>query len=79
MLMSDESLGSDWQRASWPIGPWRALTTTRTGGVSKGVYEGLNLAAHVGDARQAVARNRRLVSARVGKRRIQWLDQPGIA
>lgn len=75
MLMSGDNLGSDWQLASWPVGPWRALTTTRTGGVSKGVYQGLNLAAHVGDAREAVARNRRLLSARVGRPRIQWLDQ----
>ena len=45
--------------AKWPA-PSRvqALTTLRTGGVSKGGFSALNLAAHVGDAAPIVARNR---------------------
>ena len=35
-----------------------ALTTLRTGGVSKGVFNSLNLAAHVGDDRISVKENR---------------------
>jgi len=36
----------------------RAICTTRKGGVSRGVYSGMNLAAHVGDVPEHVARNR---------------------
>ncbi|MFC1666002.1 peptidoglycan editing factor PgeF, partial [Pseudomonadota bacterium] len=36
----------------------RALTTTRVGGVSKRPFDNLNLADHVGDQPEAVARNR---------------------
>ncbi len=39
----------------------RALTTTRTGGVSLPPYDSLNLGDHVGDAPDAVAENRRLL------------------
>ncbi len=39
----------------------RALTTTRTGGVSLPPYESLNLGDHVGDTPDAVAGNRRLL------------------
>lgn len=39
----------------------RALTTTRTGGVSLPPYESLNLGDHVGDTPDAVAENRRLL------------------
>ena len=53
----------------------RALCTTRTGGVSTGPYAALNLAAHVGDAPQRVAENRRRLLRRARCSRIQWLDQ----
>ena len=39
-----------------------AVCTLRTGGVSEGAYSSLNLASHVGDDRDAVLRNRRLIS-----------------
>lgn len=46
----------------WPAPPGiRALSTLRTGGVSQGVYDSLNLAAHVGDDPGHVAANRRLL------------------
>ena len=46
-------------RPQWPA-PSRvqACFTTRDGGVSEGVYAGLNLGNHVADAPQAVAQNR---------------------
>jgi len=40
-----------------PVGV-RALSTTRSGGVSKGAWAGLNLGDHVGDDPLAVAKNR---------------------
>lgn len=43
----------------WPApGAVRALCTTRVGGASKAPYDKFNLAAHVGDAPEAVAKNR---------------------
>jgi YfiH family protein len=48
--------------ATWPAPPnVRALTTTRTGGASRGPYDSLNLGDHVGDTDQAVVRNRELL------------------
>ncbi|MDP6080806.1 MAG: peptidoglycan editing factor PgeF [Arenicellales bacterium] len=45
--------------ANWPApSQVRALTTLRTGGVSSGVFSTFNLAAHVGDERDAVTNNR---------------------
>lgn len=48
--------------------PWGvdAIITARNGGVSRGPYESLNLAAHVGDDPVAVAENRRRVAAAMG-------------
>ena len=43
----------------WPLPPGvHAASTTRLGGVSVGVYAGLNLGDHVGDEPRAVAANR---------------------
>jgi YfiH family protein len=53
-----------------------ALTTTRSGGVSHGDWQGFNLAEHVGDDPAAVAANRReLLSALPTGTRIGWLQQ----
>jgi YfiH family protein len=49
---------------SWPAAPRvRAAFTLRSGGVSRGPCESLNIAAHVGDDVTAVAENRRRVRA----------------
>ncbi|WP_295389857.1 peptidoglycan editing factor PgeF [uncultured Thiodictyon sp.] len=46
-------------RPDWPAPPWvQACCTTRSGGVSTGVWAGLNLGDHVGDEPRHVARNR---------------------
>jgi polyphenol oxidase len=51
-------------RPEWPAPPAvRAACTLRSGGVSAGAYESLNLATHVGDDPQAVASNRAIVRA----------------
>ena len=50
----------EWIEAGWPAPPGIvAGTTCRKGGVSKGAYASLNLAAHVGDDVAAVTTNRR--------------------
>jgi len=43
----------------------RALTTTRSGGVSANPYDSLNLGLHVGDDSAAVMENRRRINQRV--------------
>ena len=50
----------EWVEPDWPApGNVRAVFTTRIGGTSAGVYESLNLAQHVGDDAEYVAKNRR--------------------
>ncbi|MFN2310041.1 MAG: peptidoglycan editing factor PgeF [Gammaproteobacteria bacterium] len=57
----------DWITPDWPAPSWvRAVTTTRRGGVSRGAYAAMNLAAHVGDAPQAVAANRAALRQALG-------------
>lgn len=57
----------DWLVPDWPAPPnVRALQTTRAGGVSSGLYASLNLGDHVGDAPEAVARNRALLARALG-------------
>jgi len=52
-------VSGDWIPADWPApGNIVAGTTTRVGGVSTGVFESLNLGAHVGDDAAAVVENR---------------------
>ncbi len=46
-----------------PVPGVRAVTTTRVGGVSSGVWAGLNLGTRVGDRPEAVADNRRRLAA----------------
>lgn len=51
----------EWLEADWPAPPGVvAGTTLRQGGCSSGPYESLNLAIHVDDEPQRVARNRQL-------------------
>lgn len=66
-----------WIEADWPApSTVRAITTLRGGGVSEGAYSSLNLAAHVGDAPDAVAVNRaRLRTALNLDAEPLWLDQ----
>lgn len=52
--MSDGWIPADWPAPDTVV----AGTTTRAGGVSTGVFESLNLGAHVGDDPAAVAGNR---------------------
>ncbi len=53
--------------AQWPAPRRvRALTTTRSGGVSAPPYDALNLACHVGDAAEAVGENRRRLGVHLG-------------
>ncbi len=50
----------DWIIPDWPAPSWiKAVSTTRVGGVSAGVYASLNLAEHVADDPLAVLENRR--------------------
>ncbi len=58
---------NDWIIPDWPV-PHnvRALSTTRTGGVSTGVYASFNLGAHVGDDSAAVVENRRRLRETLG-------------
>lgn len=56
-----------WIVPDWPAPPpVRALSTLRGGGVSRGVYAGLNLGDHVGDDAQAVADNRAALARAAG-------------
>ena len=49
----------NWIEPDWPApGNVRALSTTRDGGLSEGVFAGLNLGAHVGDEPARVEANR---------------------
>ncbi len=63
----------------WPVPPpprLRAVVTTRVGGFSQGPYASFNLAQHVGDDPEAVARNRARLYARLAlPREPLWLDQ----
>lgn len=52
----------------------KALQTTRLGGVSAAPYDSLNLGDHVGDAPEAVARNRQLLSPLMPSEPV-WLNQ----
>lgn len=67
----------NWIEPDWPA-PLRvrAISTSRTGGVSIGAFAGLNLAAHVGDDPDCVDRNRALLRERFGlPAEPRWLSQ----
>ena len=60
-------MSTDWLRPDWPApDSIVAGTTVRSGGVSEGAFESLNLGDHVGDDPQCVAENRRRFVAESG-------------
>jgi YfiH family protein len=61
----------------WPLSDRvQACVSTRLGGFSQGVFQGLNLGDHVGDDPQAVAQNRRILAEQLElERPAQWLQQ----
>src|SRR6267142_3383525 len=70
-------LQPEWLAADWPApATVRALSTLRTGGLSKPPYASLNLGSHVGDDATAVAGNRRALrdAARLPAEPV-WLEQ----
>ena len=69
--------GPQWITPDWPApAKVRALTSLRTGGVSQGDFESLNLALHVGDDPAAVLENRRLLLSAAGiPNEPMWLNQ----
>ena len=66
-----------WLKADWPAPPGIvAGTSLRSGGVSVGSYELLNLGAHVGDSAGSVAENRRrFLAACEAPEEPVWLSQ----
>jgi hypothetical protein len=67
----------EWLEPDWPVpSRVRVLSTLRSGGVSRGPYESLNLAAHVADRVDAVTENRRRLSEAAGlPDEPLWLEQ----
>lgn len=66
---------TDFIAPDWPAPPGvRALSTTRTGGVSAPPWHGFNLGDHVGDDPRAVAANRALLQRRLPAAPL-WLRQ----
>lgn len=68
---------AEWLRPDWPApSRVRAVSTTRQGGVSTGVFASLNLGAHVSDDPPAVAENRRRIASMLKLRHEpNWLQQ----
>ena len=65
----------DWIVPDWPApANVRALTTPRSGGVSRPPFESMNPASHVGDDPGAVAENRRILRAALPAEPL-WLNQ----
>ena len=68
----------EWIAAAWSApANIRALTTTRSGGVSSGRHQGLNLGILGGEAVEAMAENRNLLRKLTlgGDGQLQWLTQ----
>ena len=62
-------LPPDWLTAQWPApAQVRAVCTTRSGGVSTGLFESMNLGEHVGDDPACVAVNRQRLATVLGVR-----------
>lgn len=61
----------------WPVPDCvGSLVTCRSGGVSSGPYHSMNLALHVGDEREDVLQNRRLLAKQINRQlQWQWLKQ----
>jgi YfiH family protein len=68
---------ADWIVPDWPApASVKAVFTTRIGGVSNEPYHSFNLAGHVGDDPDAVARNREMLSEGLKlPREPVWLEQ----
>ncbi|GAB6264447.1 peptidoglycan editing factor PgeF [Photobacterium sp. R1] len=66
-----------WITPDWPApANVKAISTTRSGGMSQGPYEGLNLGDHVGDERAAVIHNRQWLQQQLGLTQAPaWLSQ----
>ncbi|RLA04962.1 MAG: peptidoglycan editing factor PgeF [Gammaproteobacteria bacterium] len=71
------SLPVEFIAAGWDVPSHvHGLVTLKTGGYSKGVYQGLNLATHVGDDEQLVLKNRELLREQLAlPRQPHWLNQ----
>ena len=70
MLQATDLIVPDWPA---PQGV-KAVFTTRAGGVCVGAYSSLNLGAHVGDAPEHVAENRRRICELLPTPPV-WLNQ----
>jgi YfiH family protein len=70
-------MAHDWIIPEWPAHPRvRAVTTTRTGGVSVAPYASMNPATHVGDDDAAVQENRARLAAQLSLPAAPvWLQQ----
>jgi YfiH family protein len=75
--MAGSANGLELIRPDWPAAPRIvAAATTRTGGHSTGRFAGLNLADHVGDQPETVARNRKILAAELDLPEApRWLQQ----
>ncbi|MBP7567017.1 MAG: peptidoglycan editing factor PgeF [Burkholderiaceae bacterium] len=74
------SLPSGWLQPDWPAPAGvRAACTTRVGGRSCGVWQGLNLGDHVGDDPAAVRANRAEVDAAINARPVFLRQVHGVA
>jgi len=73
-------LPADWIVPDWPVpAKVHAVCSTRTGGVSHGHYESLNLGDHVGDNPQFVAENRAVLERAIGARPVYMKQVHGTA
>lgn len=69
----------DWLVPDWPApANVRAVCSTRTGGVSHGHYESLNLGDHVGDNAEFVAENRAVFERAIGTRPLYMAQVHGV-
>jgi len=71
MTLPDTWLKPCWDAPSNVV----ALSTTRQGGGSRGVYAQANYALHVGDDKEQVLANRKTLLESSGARQIAWLNQ----
>jgi len=69
---------TDWIVPDWPAPPGvHAVCSTRTGGVSHGHYESMNLGDHVGDNAEFVAENRAMFERAIGARPVYMTQVHG--